>query len=62
MLGELITELKMMIQPYKIFNLSSLKYDYTLFSGIVVEYPMSKEEPPTLELLKRAYFRYLDVV
>ena len=54
-IGELVTELKLMLTPYKIYNLSTQKYDYTLFSGIVVEYPFSAEEPPSLEILKSMY-------
>eukprot|EP01127_Copromyxa_protea_P014151 TRINITY_DN389_c1_g1_i1.p1 TRINITY_DN389_c1_g1~~TRINITY_DN389_c1_g1_i1.p1 ORF type:complete len:2271 (-),score=715.31 TRINITY_DN389_c1_g1_i1:92-6904(-) len=50
-LGELLMECKLIV-PYKVFNLSSVKYDYTLFSGIVVEYPMNRDEAPTLDSLK----------
>eukprot|EP01125_Pyxidicula_operculata_P003837 TRINITY_DN1526_c0_g2_i6.p1 TRINITY_DN1526_c0_g2~~TRINITY_DN1526_c0_g2_i6.p1 ORF type:complete len:1660 (-),score=387.66 TRINITY_DN1526_c0_g2_i6:980-5959(-) len=34
---------------YKIFNLSGQKYDYAIFDGVVVEYPMDPDEPPPME-------------
>eukprot|EP01129_Flabellula_baltica_P003408 TRINITY_DN13177_c0_g1_i1.p1 TRINITY_DN13177_c0_g1~~TRINITY_DN13177_c0_g1_i1.p1 ORF type:complete len:1086 (-),score=195.09 TRINITY_DN13177_c0_g1_i1:1811-5068(-) len=32
-------------EEYKIFNLTKVKYDYTIFDGPVVEYPMSTTRP-----------------
>lgn len=37
---------------FKIYNLSGQKYDYTLYNGIVAEYPLNMDEPPPLSLLK----------
>lgn len=37
---------------FKIYNLSGQKYDYTLYNGIVAEYPLNLDEPPPLSLLK----------